>query len=162
MSRPCTSGRARADGARSRTLPARDSVDLGLPVTAVCDQLAHHNGGEDDTGEDRETERGVGGIVPGHPLLEDAQRDGGRGDHGELDEVPESHGRQRRDERGEPVRRVEREPEDGGLEEDADERQDARHHPGHGLEPPDRDAQHGRAVAPVAGGLDRDSRCRSG
>ncbi len=43
-----------------------------------------------------------------------------------------------------------------GLEEDADERQDAGHDPGHRLQSPDGDAEHGGPVAPVAHGLHRE------
>ncbi len=53
---------------------------LDLAVGPVRQELAHDDGGEHDTGQDGQPERGVGGIVPGHALFEDAERNGGGGD----------------------------------------------------------------------------------
>ncbi len=72
---------------------------------------------------------------------------------GQLGEVAQGERGQGGDEGGQAVGGIEREPEDGGLEEDADEGQDAGDHPGHRLQAPDRDAEHGGPVAPVADGL---------
>ena len=126
------------------------------------EQLAHDDGGEHDAGQDGQPERGVGRLVPGHALLEDAERHGGGGDDGQLGEVAQGQRGQGGDERGQPVGGVEREAEDRRLEEDADEGEDAGHHPGDRLQAPDRDAEHGGPVAAVARGLHGDARRRCG
>ena len=134
---------------------------LGLAVGAARQQLAHDDGGEDHAGQHGQPERGVGGLVPGHALLQDAEGHRGDGDDRQLGEVAQRQGGQGGDERGQPVGRVEREAQDRRLEEDAHEGEDARHHPGDRLQaarPGCRAWRRGRGGRPPPA---RRSRCRS-
>ena len=135
---------------RSRTLPASDSVVSTSRSVWRASSWRTTMAAKTTAGQDGEPEGGVGRVVPRDALLEDAEGDGGGGDDRQLGEVAQRQRGQGGDERGEAVGRIEREAEDGRLEEDADERQDAGHDPGDRLQAPDRDAEHGGAVAPVA------------
>ena len=148
-----TSVRSRSDAGRSRTLPASASDDSTSRSVRLAKQLAHHDRGEHDGRQDGEPERGVGRVVPRHPLLEDAERHGRGGDDRQFGEVAQGERGERGHQGGQPEGGIEREAEDRRLEEDADEGQDAGHHPGHRLQAPDRDAEHGGPVAAVADGL---------
>ena len=130
---------------------------LGFAVQPVGQELAYDDGGEDDGGQHCQSEGGVGRVLPGHPLFEDPERHGGGGDHRQLGEVAQGQGGQGGDEGGQAVGRVEGQAENGGLEEDRDEREDAGHDPGDRLQSSDRDAEHGGPVAAVPGRLDGDA-----
>ncbi len=96
-------------------------------------------------------------MVPPDPLLQDADGHGGDGHHGELGEPTEGQRAEGTGQRRQAECRLERQADDGGTEEDAEEREDAGDDPRHRLQVSHRNAEHRGPVPSIPSGAGGDA-----